>query len=189
MTPSGLRAVVRRRDLLLWLVGIAFAAYVGVGIYRAGENELPPPNVNTQIVFKGGAIAGRRITTRSWSAEYDRIVSNADQTLLDVYGIHNGIVFKKGRPYIRVRAAHMVVNTTTHDFTMSGPLHAQTIGTHPPRSFDTTSAVWNDARQELTLDKPVVFHTAGGDPLTIARAVFDVRTGMLDVRGLAGPIR
>ncbi|MDQ2909112.1 MAG: hypothetical protein M3R44_07170 [Candidatus Eremiobacteraeota bacterium] len=181
--------IARRRNLLLWLAGFAFAAYVAIGIYRAGENELPPPSADTRIVFKGGAITGRRIATRSWSADYDRIVSNADQTLLNVEGIHNGIVFKKGRPYIRIRAARMVVNTTTHDFTMSGALHAQTIGTHPPRSFDTTSAIWNDARQELTLDKPVVFHSGAGDPLTIARAVFDVKTGVLDVHGLSGPIR
>ncbi|MBC5800158.1 MAG: hypothetical protein GIX03_00410 [Candidatus Eremiobacteraeota bacterium] len=179
----------RRWKGVLWAAAAAFIAYVAVGIYRAGQNELRPPNANAQIVFKGGAISGRRITTRSWSADYDRIVSNADQTLLNVDGVHNGIVYKKGRPYIRLRAAHMAVNTITHDFTVSGSLHAETTAAQPARSFDTTSAMWNDARQELTLDKRVVIHTAGGEPLTIASAVFDVKTGLLDVHGLRGPIR
>jgi len=174
---------------VLWLAAASFIVYVAVGIYRAGQDEVPPPNANAQIVFKGGAISGRRIATRSWSADYDRIVSNADQSILNVDGVHNGIVYKKGRPYIRLRAAHMAVNTITHDFTVSGPLHAETIIAQPARSFDTTSAVWNDARQELTLDKRVVIHTEGGEPLTIASAVFDVKTGVLDVRGLSGPIR
>jgi len=178
-----------RLAFVLWPALAAFIAYVAFGIYRAGENELPPPGANTQIVFKGGTISGRRISTRSWSADYDRIVSNADQTLLDVDGVHDGVVFKKGKPYIRLRAAHMAVNTITHDFTISGPLHAETIAAHPTRSFDTTSAAWNNARQELTLDKRVVIHTAGGEPVAIASAVFNVKTGILDVHGLTGPIR
>ncbi len=173
----------------LWIAGVALALYVAFGIYRAGQNELPPPGADTRIVFKGGSVSGRRITTRSWTADYDKIVSNADQTVLDVEGIRNAVVFKKGHPYIRLRAAHMMVNTVTHDFTVAGPLHAETIVANPARSFDTTSAAWNDARQELTLDKPVVVRTAGAEPLRIARAVFDVRTGLLDVRGLSGPIK
>ncbi len=83
----------------------------------------------------------------------------------------------------------MIVNMATHDFTISGALHAQTIGAKPARSFDTTSAIWNDGQQKLTLDKPVIIHTGDSDPLKIASGEFDVKTGVLDIRGLSGPIR
>ena len=172
-----------------WAAAIVVAIFLGVGIYRAGLDEVPPPSKDAQIVFHGGKAYGRRISTRSWSADYDRIVSNADQTILSVDGVRHGVIYKKGRPYLRVRAEHMTVNTVSHDFSVSGYMKAQTVAPAQKRTFETTSAVWSDSAQLLTLDHRVVIRTAGQRPLSLASARFNVRTGDLDVRAIDGPIR
>lgn len=173
----------------IWAAALAVLAFLGFGIYRAGLDELPPPSKDAQLVFHGGKVFGRRISTRSWSADYDRIVSNGDQTILNVDGVRHGLIYKKGKPYLRVRAEHMTVNTLSHDFAVSGFMQAQTIDGRPKRTFETTSATWTDGAQLLTLDQRVVIRTSGQAPLRFASARFNVRTGDLDVRTIAGPVR
>jgi hypothetical protein len=173
------------------LVFAALAAGLGalaLGIYRAGDHELPAPNTNADIVFHGGSASGRRITTKSWSANYDRIVSNADQTMLVVDGLHDGVIDKKGKPYLHVRAQHVTVNTISHDLVITGPLHVETVGRNPPRSFDTDSANWNDGTQLLTLPKRVIVHTKNDPPLVFGSATFNIKTGEIVVNDLAGKI-
>ena len=174
------------------LVFAALAALVFVvtiGIYRAGEHELPAPNTNADIVFRGGSVAGRRISTKSWSAKYDRVVSNADQTMLVVDGVHDGVIDKKGKPYLRVSAQHVTVNTISHDMVISGPLHIETIGRRPARSFDTDGANWNDGMQILTLPKRVTVRTKNDPPVVFSSATIDIKTGEIVVNDFAGKIR
>ncbi len=164
------------------------AAALAFGIYRAGEHELPTPNTDTNIVFHGGSATGRRIATKSWSASYDRIVSNADQTMLVVDGVHDGIIDKKGKPYLRVRAQHLTVNTISHDIVITGPLHVETIGRRPTRSFDTDAANWDDGLQLLTLPKRVVMRTQNDKPLVFESATVDVKTGEIVARNVSGAL-
>jgi hypothetical protein len=159
----------------------AFLVFVVWGIYRAGQNETPPPPTSTDIVFHDGFANGERIKTRSWTAKYDRIISNADQTVLDLDNVHDGTIYKKGKPYLRVRAAHMTVNTITRDFSVTGPLHVETIGAKPARSFDTTAADWSDAQQRLSITKRA--------PLMVGGLVFDVKSGQIDMTDVSGPVR
>jgi len=172
----------------VWLAACALLVIGAVGVYRAGLNEVRPPPAIPGIVFHGGLAHGQRLKTRSWSVEYDRAVSNADQTVFDLEHVRNGTIFRKGKPYLRVRAAHMSVNTLSHDFNVAGPLHIETIGAPTHRSFDTTSAVWNDAVQRLTLARPIVVHTSGEEPLSVGSLVFNVKTGDVEVRRISGPI-
>ncbi len=173
-------------------IGVAIVAvlgFLGYGIYNAGRDERPPPLANTNIQFSKGHASGQRVKFRSWSADYDKIVSNADQTILDVQNVRNATIFKNGKPYMHVRAAHLTVNTITHDFAETGPMHAETVGATPARSFDTDSAVWNDALQTLTLAKHVVIHSGADDPLTVGSLTFDIKTGAIDIRDIEGPVR
>jgi hypothetical protein len=171
------------------VAGLAVAGYLAYGVYHAGLNETPPPPSSPEIVFHDGRANGQRITTRSWTADYDRVVSNGDQTALELDGVRNGIIYRAGKPYLRVRAAHMSVNTITRDFTASGPIHADTVSTKPHRSFDTTSAIWNDASQELTLSQHVTIGTGAPHPLEVGSLTFSVKTGKLEMREIAGPVR
>ena len=167
----------------------AGAAYFTYGVYRAGLNETPPPPSSQQIVFRHGRANGQRITTKSWTADYDRVVSNADQTALELDGVRNGTIFRGGKPYLHVRAAHLSVNTVSRDFTASGPIHAETVASTPQRSFDTTSAEWNDAAQRLTMAQHVTIHSGAAHPLEVGSLTFSVKTGDLELHNIAGPIR
>lgn len=171
------------------LAVVALSGYLGYGIYRAGLDDRPPPPSNTNITLVRGSANGQRVKFRSWSASYDRIVSNADQTILEITGVHDGTIYKGGKPYLHVRAAHLSVNTITRDFSAIGPLHAETIGSTPARTFDTTAATWNDAMQTLTLAKRVVIHTGSGPPLTVGSLTLDVKTGDIAIDDIDGPVR
>jgi hypothetical protein len=169
--------------------GLVLAAYLAWGIYRAGLNEAPPPPSTTDIVFRQGIAHGERITTRSWTADYDKLVSNADQTVLDLQNVRNGTIFKAGKPYLRVRAAHMTVNTLTRDFAVNGNLHVETVTSNPRRGFDTTSAHWSDAQQRLDLNHSVSIESGAGAPLIVGSLTFNVKTGELEMHDIKGPIR
>jgi lipopolysaccharide export system protein LptC len=168
---------------------VALVAFVIWGIYRAGLGETPPPPSSTDIIFHNGFANGERIKTRSWTADYDRIVSNADQTVLDLDNVRNGTIFKKGKPYLRVRAAHMTVNTVTRDFSVTGALHVETVDAKPARSFDTTSADWSDSLQRLNLTKKVAIHTGAAAPLMVGSLVVNVKTGQIEMHDVSGPVR
>ena len=174
---------------LLLFAGLALAVFVGVEIYLAGLNELPPPPASPPIVFQQGDAKGRRIHFPSWSADYDKIVTNQDQTLLDVDGVHHGLIYKKGKPYLRVRATHLTVNTISHDFSSVGPLHVETIDAKPHRSFDTNSAIWSDASQLLSMPQRVTIDTGADSPLIVESLTFNVKKGEIELRKVAGPIR
>jgi len=171
------------------VVGVVIAALFGYGVYRAGLNETPPPPSDQQIVFHNGRANGQRITTKSWTADYDRVVSNQDQTALELDGVRNGTIFRNGKPYLHVHADHLSVNTVSHDFTASGPIHVETVSAKPPRSFDTTSAIWNDAAQLLTLSQHVTIRTGAKSPLQVGSLSFSIKTGNLEMHDISGPVR
>ncbi len=169
--------------------GVALAGYVGYGIYAAGFDERPPPPVSTNITFKNGTAMGHRVVSKSWSADYEKIESNSDQSVLELDGVQNGIVYKRGKPYLHVRAKHMSVNTVSHDFSAVGPVHIETVGVTPSRTFDTTSAVWEDALQRLTLAHHVTIASANEAPLSIGRMTFDVKSGAIEIDAIDGPVK
>ena len=182
MTPGIKRA-------LLWL-GVALFAFVGFGIYQAGRDELPPPPSDTNITAPhGGDAVGERIKARSWDIRYDRMVSNSDQTVVDLYGVHKGTIYREGKPYLDVRAAHLTVNTVTHDFTALGPLHVAEIGGSPKRSFDTDSATWSDATQKLTFAHRTTIVSGAAAPMIVGSMLLDVKSGDVDVTDASGSIR
>jgi hypothetical protein len=171
------------------IAAAALAAWVGYGIWTAGRNETMPPPSNGPVIFKTGSALGQRLNGRSWTAEYERITTSTDQTTLDLYGVKNGVIFRDGKPYLRVTAKHMTVNTVTRDFFASGALHVETIGKTPRRTFDTENANWNDALQTLTLPDRAKIGTGAALPLLVGSAVFNVKTGELDMRQVAGAVR
>ena len=174
---------------VLWGVGIAFVLFLAIGIDRAGRDEVAPPPANTSIVFKKGYADGHRLRFKAWSADYDKIVSNADQTILELYGVRDGVIYKKGKPYLHVRATHMSVNTLSRDFTARGPFHVESVAATPQRAFDTDDATWNDTSQTLTFARPIVVHSGADEPLRVGSLILNVKSGSIAMRDVAGPIR
>jgi hypothetical protein len=170
-------------------LGLALAGYVGYGVYKAGDGEILPPNRSTSIVLESGNAFGRRGSGKSWSLTYDRVVANSDQTILDLYGIRKGTVFRDGRPYLRIVATHATVNTLTRDFTAAGHVHVETIGEHPGRAFDTSFAQWSNATQVISMPHTIAIRSGGDPPLIVGSLNYNVKTGDIDVTDIAGPAR
>jgi hypothetical protein len=173
-----------------WLVwgALAFIAFVVLQVYLAGKIEVPPPQTASPVILGHGMARGERVTSHSWSLDYDKITTSADQTFVTVDGVRNGIIFKGAKPYLRVRAKHVTVNMVTHDFVANGPIHIESYRRHGFHAFDTTSAVWTEAAQRLDLSEPVVV-TSPGTSLHVQQLSLDVRTGVLHISQPHGSFR
>jgi hypothetical protein len=173
---------------ILLLAGFGLGLWLAIAVWLSGREDLPAPPNGAPAVFVGGAAVGQRIDSKSWSAAYDKIVTSADQTKLDLDGVHDGVIYKHGKPYLRVRAAHLTVNTVTHDFAATGPIHVEMVAP-PRRSFDTTAANWTDATQKLSMPRPITIRSGAERPLIIGSMEFNVLTGQIELRHVSGAVR
>ena len=167
---------------------IALVVFVTVEIYLAGQIDVPPPTGTAPVVLNRGMARGERVTSHSWSIDYDKLTTSADQTFITADGVRHGLIFRNGKPYLRVRATHVTVNMATHDFVASGPVHIESASHKNFHAFDTTSAVWTEASQRLDLAEPVVI-TSPGTSLHVQQLSLDVRTGALHIDQPHGSFR
>jgi hypothetical protein len=173
---------------LVTIAAFGIGLWLAIAVYLSGREDLPTPPSGAPAVFVGGHAAGQRIDSKSWSADYDKIVTSPDQTELDLDGVHNGVIYKHGKPYLRVRAKHLTVNTITHDFMATGPIHVEMVAP-PKRSFDTTSASWSDGSQKLSLPQKITIRSGAEKPLVIGSMEFNVATGQLELHHVRGAVR
>lgn len=182
---------MKRQAIRRWITGISLGllGYVGLRVYLAGFDVAPPPQNSLPVVVGHGIARGERLTSHSWSLDYQKIMTSEDQTYVTVDGVRNGIIYKNAKPYLRVRAQHVTVNLVTHDFTATGPIHVESIhGAKVARAFDTSSAVWTEAAQRLDLAEPVVV-TSPGTSLHVQKLSFDVRAGKVHIENIDGSFR
>ncbi|MBV9103361.1 MAG: hypothetical protein JO060_07200 [Candidatus Eremiobacteraeota bacterium] len=177
---------IRRR----WLTGIiiVFLGYVAVRVYLAGFDVAPPASHSIPVTVGAGIARGERIRSHSWSIDYQKITTSEDQSYVTVDGVRNGIVYRDGKPYLRLRAAHVAVNMITHDFTASGPIVVKSTNKAKPRTFETTAAVWTEAAQRLDLPQPIAV-TSPGTSLHVRKLSLDVRSGQLHLEQIGGSLR
>ncbi|HEY0799191.1 MAG TPA: hypothetical protein VGD50_08570 [Candidatus Baltobacteraceae bacterium] len=181
----------RRRLLkqLIALVIISIAIWVGYEVYQAGLDEVQPTGPMSEVMGAGAGRGFRNISTPSWSFDYDKVIASPDNTVMDLYGVHNGVFYKDGKPNMRLRAKHIIANVSTHNFIVEGPLHIETIGGTRKRTLDTTAAVWDDGEKLLTLSKPTTVTTSGGDvPLVAGKITIDMRTGDVHIERISGHV-
>jgi hypothetical protein len=141
------------------LAGIALTIYVVVEIVLAGEGVAPIPPSSVPISLHGGHVMTNRITTKSWSFDYDKAQLAPDGLSGSVDGVRNGIVFKKGKPYLRVSAKHVQLDIQNLDFTAIGKVHIEMIGDPTHRSFDTDLVTWTNNAKLLHMDHPAYVHS------------------------------
>lgn len=172
------------------LIVLVLIAWIGYEILAAGRDETLPPAPQPIVMHKGKA-HGERLSTPSWSIEYDNVIGNPDQTQLNLEGIRNGVFFRNGKPYLHLRAARVTVNTITHDFTATGPFHVETVDRVHFRTIDTTQALWTQASKHLFLPKKTIIATSpSARPLIADGITVDVGKGdihMEHVRGSLSP--
>ncbi len=139
--------------------GVALAIYVVVEIVLAGGGTPPIPPNQTPIDLRGGHVMNNRITTRSWTFDYDHARLSPDGLSGTVEGVRNGIVFKKGKPYLRISAKKVTLNIQSLDFTAVGKVHIERIDDPERRSFDTDLVTWTNDAKILRMTHPAYIHS------------------------------
>ncbi len=169
------------------VAGIAFGLYLAIGVILAGRGTPPLPPTISAIDLHGGHVQGNRITTRSWSFDYRSAQLSADGSIGTVTGVRDGIVFRKGKPYVKIFAESISINTDTLDFTALGKVTVVRIGDPQHRSFDTDLVQWDNPSQLLTMTHPSYLRT-GDQTLKIASVVVDFRTKNVTLGKLEGAV-
>jgi hypothetical protein len=165
--------------------GIAFLVWSGIGIYRAG-GDVPSPIGIPQTTLTAGHAEGRRANGKpSWSLDYDRVTASPDTTIATLENVYNGEFYKHGLPFMRMIAKHVVVNTVSNDFVVTGPVELiENDGKHK-RHFTSDSANYSGVLQTLTLTHPAKINSDGAR-VTVASATVDFRSGDMHFGPLIG---
>ena len=168
--------------------GIVLFLYVAIEIYLAGGGSLPPPPASVPLVLRGGHTVTNRITRKSWSFDYDKAQLNQDGTAGSVDGVRNGIVFRKGKPYLRISAEHVQLDLESLDFTAIGKVHVERIDDPQHRSFDTDLVTWTNNAKLLRMDHPAYVHS-GNQTLRIDGITVDFDANTIHFGKLNGGVQ
>ncbi len=175
----------RLTKLVIGIVLVAGAIYVGLGVYHAGGAFVIPPRAQA-IRISSGSAEGRRLDGRAWSLKYDHIQTTADGSIAEVDGLHDGVLFRHGKPYVRLRAKHATVNTVTNDITLAGAITITTID-DAPRSFTTDAATWTNFSQHLLLPHESTMRS-GNSEVRIASVDINFRSGDVTLGRITGDL-
>ncbi|HEY5339535.1 MAG TPA: hypothetical protein VIK27_00785 [Candidatus Aquilonibacter sp.] len=169
------------------LACLAVAIVFVVGVLLAGKGIPPAAPPQSPIVMHGGKIVNHRINNKSWSLDYDSAQMAPDQSSGTITGVHNGIIFRKGKPYLNISARQVSVNTGSLDFTATGLVHVTALQGNATRSFDTDLIVWTNSTHLLKLDHPAYFHT-GGQTLKVDHVIVNVDTQDIKIGRIDGAV-
>ena len=167
-----------------WVCGFAILGILIEGLVLTGRDTGPPPTTTPAILAKG-AVSAHRWKTKSWSLEYDRAQMSPDGSYAEVDGIHNGILYRNGKPYLSISARHISANTLSNDFTATGRVHIAQLQGSENRTFDTDLITWTNALKTLTLAHPSIIK-AGKGSLTVDSATINFATGAIHLGRIRG---
>jgi hypothetical protein len=169
------------------VAGVLFGVYVVVEIIVAGGGAPPPPPNQMPINLLGGHVLNNHIATKSWSFDYDHAHLSPDGMTGSVDGVRNGIVFRKGKPYLRISAQHVQLDIESLDFTAVGKVHVERIGDPQHRAFDTDLVTWTNDAKLLRMQHPSYVHF-GGQTLRISGITVDFDANTIHLGKLSGNV-
>jgi hypothetical protein len=177
----------RRRFLRPLLVGagVVVGAWIVIEIVLAGRGTPPLPTPQSGITLRGGHVQGNRISSKSWSFDYETAQLSPDGTTGTVDGVRDGIVLRKGKPYLRVSAQRISVDTQSLNFTAIGKVHISIIHDPQKRSFDTDLVAWTNAAKMLRMDHPSYLHS-GSETLKLTSVTINFDTDQIHLAGISG---
>jgi len=164
----------------------ATLAILGEGLFLSGRDTPAPPAAAPAILGQG-EVSAHHWKTKSWSLDYDRAQMSPDGSLAEVDGIHNGVLYRNGKPYLSISAKHISANTMSDDFTATGRVHIKQLGASAPRTFDTDLIIWTNLTKTLDLAHPSLIKT-GKAALTVERATINFETGAIHLGKIKGAI-
>ena len=169
------------------LAGVLFLIYVVTEIVLAGRGTPPLPPGQIPIDLRGGHVLNNHISTKSWSFDYDHARLSPDGMNGSVDGVRNGIVFRKGKPYLRISAQHIRLNIESLDFTAVGKVHIERINDPENRAFDTDLVTWTNDAKILRMDHPSYVHS-GGQTLRIDHITVNFDDNTIHLGKLSGGV-
>jgi hypothetical protein len=177
--------VTAPRSRIAWGVVVVALASLAFVLWRAG-NDTIAPNRNEPSTATHGRIEGRRAQFAAWSFDYDELITAPDQVTRTVVGIHDGVYYKDGRVFARMRALKITANTGTNDLTIDGHLHVAIDDKGKTRTLDTDRGTWSNGQQTLHLPGEVAVGSEGGARLMLHDVSVNFATGDMKVGRMTG---
>jgi hypothetical protein len=169
------------------VAGALVVVWVVVEVVLAGGGAPPPPPGQVPIDLRGGHVLNNHISTKSWSFDYDRARLSPDGMSGSVDGVRNGVVFRKGKPYLRISAQHVQLNIQSLDFTAIGKVHIERIDDPQGRAFDTDFVTWTNDAKVLRMTHPSYIHS-GGQTLRIDGITVNFDDNTIHLGKLSGSV-
>jgi len=133
--------------------------------------DIPSARTQQQTQLQGGSARDKRLDGKSWSLDYDNATLSPDGSLAEIENVHDGVILRNGKPYMRMKAKHVTANIAFNDFVVSGPVSFSEIGGQQRELF-TDQAHYSGSDHTLHLDHMTTIHTGG--------LTFRVRTAELN---------
>jgi hypothetical protein len=162
------------------LLSVLVAAAVGLGgwvVYQTihAGSDVPPPSSQTLTRLNSGSAGGKRLDGRSWSLDYATATMTPDGQTAEIDKVRDGLILRNGKPFARMKADHVSVNTATNSFTARGPVEFIELGGRH-RQIRTVDAVYAGDKQLLTLDHQATIRE-GRATVVVERATMNFATG------------
>jgi hypothetical protein len=131
-----------------------------------------------------GSANGRRLDGKSWSLDYDAASLSPDGSIAEINDVHDGVITRNGKPYMRMTARHVTANLGANDFVVTGPVTFSEVDGQR-RQLQTVGAHYSGFDQTLHLDQPTTIRE-GAATLRVATAVINFRTGETTLGRIVG---
>jgi hypothetical protein len=167
--------------------GVGFFAWVVIEIILADNGKVPPPPSSVSMDLHGGHVVGNRITTKSWTFDYQKAHLSPDGLTGSVDGVRNGVIFRKGKPYLHISAEHIQVDVQSLNFTAIGKMHIERVNDPQRLAFDTDHVIWTNDAKLLKIDHPAFIHT-NGETLRADHITIDFDANTVHIGKLGGQV-
>ena len=165
------------------LVAAAVLGWIAWQTIHAGA-DIPSQRSTSQTQLSGGSANDKRLDGKSWSLDYDTATLSPDGSLAEVDNVHDGVILRDGKPYMRMMAKHVSANLAANDFVVTGPVSFTEIGGQHRELF-TDHAHYSGGTHTLFLDHPTTIH-AGAMSFHVATAVVNFNTGETKMGRITG---
>jgi hypothetical protein len=176
---------VARLRVPIALIAAVLLGWVVWQTVHAGT-DIPSQRTQSQTQLSRGSANDKRIDGKSWSLDYDSATLSPDGSLAEVEHVHDGVILREGKPYMRMTAKHVSANLAYNSFVVTGPVSFKEIG-GARRTLDTDEAHYAGNDHILHLDHPTTIH-ANGMTFHVTRALVNFTTGETTLGRIKGSL-